>query len=398
MGQLGWVWFGGRDTIAVLYSVLVNRTREFWIKTKSSDVKVAEIPGTFDPEETAPTNIGGTGASITVSGSLGPISGSVPGQEHLPNTAGYFLFDGSQISGKSIQNAGWGIALTGSITWTGQNTGQNVSDRALAATLEGWLLPSGLLGWGNTFGGGPNVVFSSPSTISGSTSLGFNAQVSCLKLKRLNLTLQGPGVASVSYTATATITGWLGSTTYPYRAWLSSDAQGNIFVTVKWVDFDYDCSDLDEESFEGTVEFNQFEVIKLKLVDGKTGAAVDYHYRDKASVVRRAANWRQDQENFFYNNFDSSLDDTSPCAPADVQENTGANLRSGMLYTINLNQFISGQTLKNRLQSSTDPVDALVSFRSATVTNALCTLGSISTETIEIHGPGRGNVEGIIYI
>ena len=395
MGQLGWVWFGGRDTIAVLYSVLVNRTREFWIKTKSSDVKVAEIPGTFDPDEAAPTNIGGTGASITVSGALGPISGFVPGQQNIPNSAGYLLFDGSQITGKSIQGAGWNIVVTGSVTWTGQNTGQDVNDRALAAA--GWLLPNGRLGWGNTVVGGPNVVFHSPSTISTSIGLGSSTQASCLQFRYLNLDLLGPGVASVSYTATVTITGWLGSTTYPYRAWLSSDAQGNIFVIVKWVDFDYACSDLDEESNEGSVQFNRLEVINLKLVDGKTGAAVDYHYRDKASVARRTANWRQDQENFFYNGFDSPLDDISPCARA-VLENTGANLRSGMLYTIDLNQVISGQTLKNRLQSSTNPANASVSFRSATVTDALCTLGSISTETIQIHGPGRGNVEGIIYV
>ena len=389
--QLGWAWFGGRDTIAILYSVLVGDTREFWVKTEQSDVKVAEIPGTFDPEEVNPTSIGGQGSSTTLSGSLGPISGIAPGQQSVPNGRTYSIFNGSEIraKGSAFLGGGWVIDLTGTITWTGQNTGQSTSDRALAYNFLGSSVDSGVgvrMGWGNVVPGGPNVVFGSPRTVTGrGVGIASLFTAMCGGYTELELTLQGPGVASVNYTATATVRGWFGLTSYPYAARLSSDEDGNIFVIVKWFGFDFDCADLSEssdfppDSIFVDSQFNRNETIHLKLVDGKTGNSVDYHYRDKASVVKRQNNWRKDQEDFVY---------PIPAATAVAQDNE-VNVKGGDLYRINLNQFISGQTLKNRLQASTDPVNASMSVTTST---------TVRTETIKVYGPGRGDIEGIIYI
>jgi hypothetical protein len=389
--QLGWVWFGGRDTIAILYSVLVGDTREFWVKTEQSDVKVAEIPGTFDPEEVNPTSIGGQGSSMTLSGSLGPISGIAPGQQSVPNGRVYSIFNGSEIraKGSAFLGGGWVIDLTGTITWTGQNTGQGASFQALAYNFLGSSVDPGVgvrMGWGNVVVGGPNVVFGSPRTVTGrGVGIASLFTAMCGGYTELELTLQGPGVASVDYTATATVREWAGLTSYPYAARLSSDEDGNIFVIVKWFDFDFDCADLSEssdfppDSIYVDSQFNRNETIHLKLVNGKTGDSVDYHYRDKASVVKRQNNWRKDQEDFVY---------PIPAATAVAQDNE-VNVKGEDLYRINLNQFISGQTLKNRLQASTDLVNASMSVTTPT---------TVRTETVEVYGPGRGNIEGIIYI
>lgn len=92
----------------------------------------------------------------------------------------------------------------------------------------------------------------------------------------------------------------------------------------------------------------------------------------------------------------TEIEATQPCTN-DYLASNNALLKDGTLYTIDLTQDIGGQTLRSRLQSSTDTVVATMITRAATNAegSGSCALGNVQTSKIQVPSPGRGEVLGI---
>lgn len=374
-------------TVAVLYSVVVGAMREFWVKTARADVKVHEIPISF--EFTPTTSIGGVGSSATFSGTVneGKSINLLKDLTGIAPVGGYFRLTG-----------------TYSFNWTGPSSrpGGNRNSAWTNETVDqdGQLLP-GRVGWSSFFGlntsssgtWGNDVLFRMPP----SSDFLFTASdrgLNCIQaFWPWNYISPGvPYAASATWSLTVTISEYFGPSTVAntYASWISNDGN-DIFITVKdshSLDCGFTPAESISESIKPTVDGIEFQ--KLSLLDDN---AVGTFYEQGDTVLRREANWRNVQEAFTL----LPLDSEDSCIDS-FANNPVANLIAPNIYSINLNQVISGSTLRNRLQTSPDTVAATLTTQTATNEGESCTLGTSTESTVQVPSPGRGTIEGITYI
>ena len=382
MARRRFCWIqGGSAGVAVLYSVVVGAVREFWVKTATADVKVAEIPLTIP--YVPMTSIGGVGASATFGGTtnerrgynlLKDLTGIVPENGYFRLTGTYsFVWTGPTTPPGGTGNSAWSNA---SVDQDHPNVGR-----------VGWSAIFGLSteafgGWGN------DGVFIMPEPSARSSSGGLLCAQGFFNWSYIGT--DDTYSPSATWTITVTLSEYVGPSTIPndYTAWISSHGD-ELFVTIKdGVDLECGFTDNDGSS-NVTPTVESVHKTKLSLLDGN-GDGVTYDFDDPVTI--RDANWRNTQESFSVNAFES--DDL--CVN-EFSSNNFVNLIEGNLYSINPNQFIDGQTLRSRLQSSPDTVTATLITQSAT-SGETCIRGTATTSTVQVPSPGRGTVEGITYL
>ena len=337
MGLGSFIWYGGGAGVAVLYSVVVGAVREFWVKTKKYDVKVHEIP--LQTENIPTTTFGNTvGSSIN--------SGTITSSADIA----FISARRSQFLMQVDVTANY-ISGFGSGTATPFTTGARVTVSA----------------------GNPTGSNSTASVVGG--------DLFGLACRPIGLSIEG--TANISASVTYTILEASSSiTTNPYESWISG-GNNAIYGVIKHSQEILNCT-FDETP---TLEFTDLALIDLPVLVTAT-------YSNGDIVTTRPGNWRQPLENFL------RINDQPPSGSSCIDNYLGDNtssLESSTLYRINLNQTISGQTLRTLLETSPDTVTATLTTQTAT-SGETCTLGTATESTVQVPSPGRGTIEGITYL
>lgn len=142
-----------------------------------------------------------------------------------------------------------------------------------------------------------------------------------------------------------------------------------------------------------------FVLIKYKQAAGGDWEEVEYLMLERDTVTDlglspAVEDWRGEAVSLIpTQDITASLSCVDDYLPDD-----SAFLRSSTLRRIDLDQDISGDTLRTLLQTSTGTIAATLTTRTATDTGATCTLGTPSTTTVKVPSPGRGRIEGITYL
>lgn len=341
---------GGVKGVAVLYSVVNAGMREFWVKTATADVKAYEIPTTFT--YTPSTSFGSTVGS-TISGSL-----TLSSSESSAGVDLAFL---------SIRHGSISFLVETTATYI---SGSGASIEARPVTTEA-----------------SSTVSQSVTSESGSASTTVSSTAQnggCLPIG-LSLIKSNPlGSISASGTVTYTITAISsGTVSNPFECWISSPGGGAIYLIIKSGVNTSGCS-------EGENPIQDFT--DLALINLPSLSTAEYSNGD--SVTTRPGHWREPLEDFLYIN--DQPPSGSSCAD-DYLPDRDSLISAGNLYEISLDQTISGQTLRDRLQTSTDTVAATLTTQTAT-DGVTCTLGTATESTVQVPSPGRGTIEGLTYL
>lgn len=374
--------------VAVLYSVLVGTVREFWVKTAKADVKVYEIPSEVE-EPTPPVDVppgwncadgvstysaaGGPYATqaasdaaripihqppqTTFSGGQGAASYDV--SIGLSNgRSAYTRFRGP-IGDFRITDGSDGLVRRVQCYATGANSG------SACTTFEQF---GGQGGWRN--------FFNSPDMPAGTTitGVGITHVSSC---PGSDSTDTSPGIITGYNCGTPPAPGEPGSSLpppvpptmvpNPYEAFISA-LRLKVFALIK-------------SGEDGT----NFAELAYKQLVGKTvtdlGSTADPDdWRGLATSLTPTA----------------EITDSDSCLEDYLASDDGA-LIDDKLYHIGLEQIINGQSLRDRLQASSDTIPAALVTQSSVVENSVCILGSPKESKIRVPSPGRGEIESITY-
>lgn len=411
MGILPWVWYGGAKGVAVLYSVVNAGVREFWVKTAEYDRKVGEesdkvaLPFTGSIAATAGDESYSVSATITVEFSADS------GTTITPSTFSYSATASAGADGvQAVTNPQVAIV---------EGQGPVTATVTLSATGSGDSL--GIAGFGVALG------------VVGLAS-GYSGEV----VGSLN------GVGSTSSSGSATITnfakitdGFLNRNYALIRlAGLLVNGIEPDFLGFDSLSIDGDLIEIEATSgidslragfylaFAGAS--NQFKVYRVASISGSTVSAALALESSSSPVTASSAtilfsgaaeityglhtvesgttvydspplpsnddDWRKALVSFA----PPALGSLSSCL-ADAIYLPDGILTGGNLYRIDLDQIISGSTLRDRLQSSAATVTATLTTQTAT-SGETCTLGTAAESTVQVPSPGRGTIEGITYL
>jgi hypothetical protein len=435
MGLGSFIWYGGATGVAVLYSVVVGAVREFWVKTKKYDVKVGEIPTEeeipwepYDLPNGTTTYIPGSGANVFWTWSWGALGNpsststidvygrtfihyvfniiesctslgsepftSITGNTPMTLLSGVYNFYNNSgtrpgpIETEIVNKTRFvGPPLEGEGEFAGKLTGDCGPDnffdtfiRYRAIGVDGGITgPSTqlLFQTQNIFiihpSTDPNSIFRRYSTDSIRVTQGFVVRDYDYQVT-LNSSFSTPG-------GPVTPPSWPTDDPpptppdpiiepVPYECFVSASLGKTIFILIK--------SDVDDSGQE-------FGILKYQSLVGDE--------LDDLGDTPSLEDWRGDAVSLVPT---ESVPVSTVCLD-DYLPNSEVLLDADILYTIDLDQTISGQTLRTRLETSPDTVTATLTTQTAT-SGETCTLGTATTSTVQVPSPGRGTIEGITYL
>ena len=336
MALLPWVWYGGAAGVAVLYSVVVGDVREFWVKTATSDIKVAEFTNskTYTPFFSWGDSIGDSFLEEGTFSFPQGQSGQVPtsalfGDEYLLLPPGTSTQLGFNTTAQLISQDGPRVGNAGSNLTT--------AGRSSVGGIEG-------------------TASSSNSATTFLSKSGFASTTVARRDIALRLTAGIPQNGSITFSGTIEYTiNTINSstTTTPYEAWISAD-KTTIYVTIKYLDDVFAIEEGDPQTENKS--FDTVLLITLPL-SGESFSSQSYSLTD--SIPPQPDNWRESLNNF------RRLADTPPTGLGcvdDYRGNGAALLLDEMLYIVGATEFTS---------------------RTATGTES-CQLGDLSTGQINV--------------
>jgi hypothetical protein len=415
MGILGRVWYAGAPSgVAVLYSVVSGAVREFWVKTSDYDRNVGD-DSEFDSQILPVT----MGLSIQGNDTGGSFSGTVTVNFSAPSgttiTPSSMSFSASVSAGtdntdftetfRSVRVVGTG-AVTADIAVSGTTTG------ASAVGGIGATIGLGLL-YDPTHGGEyvttiPVGFSSSSGSVVTSNYISFidaylNGNYALIRNSGLSGSTQE--LTSISFAA-ASISG--DSFSSAYNSSMDGVVPGQYLF------------------FRVGLPARNYKLYRVTSNDGVNLTAALVSESGSASIfVSSAVVFSAISPEILYGlhtidddltryaatappvNLDDWRRELVPLTPPDFSllgaclvdyiYDPQAILDGGNLYTIDLDQIISGQTLRNRLQTSAATVTATLTTQTAT-SGDTCTLGTAAESTVQVPSPGRGTIEGITYL
>lgn len=428
--------------MAVLYSVINAGVREFWVKTAEYDRKFTESE---TGKRTIPvsllctsdqTNLGSdTSGSVTSSATATITFSPEPGTTVTPSSIS--LSASSSVSGLG-GTVGWGISSSGvlvdgpgpvsasySVTINGSNSGGSIANASISQAVVN-------IGFGGTgAGGGGNTTVGDASNPDDSDSASGSVELDRFILVPYQAFLNNryalikeinqvgafrPSASGVSPSTPLTISietslsvsaAVLSSSESFTTAYDPDDERfivGAILVFISNASTGYRVFRI--ESLDG-VNITTRKISGEGSMSGSASASIVfsvsstlyYGLHNADGVIYSAPpvpvnldDWRRALA-VFGEPDTSTLD---ACLAQNLRR-TDSILTSGNLYRIDLGQAISGNTLRDRLQTSPDTVTATLTTRTAT-SGAACTLGTAVESTVQVPSPGRGTVEGVTYL
>jgi hypothetical protein len=450
MGLGSFIWYGGGAGVAVLYSVVVGAVREFWVKTKKYDVKVGEIDqvneipdgGVVGPPISIPEPEGIPASSrylfVYTSASdyfvsPGSINGFIPlPATFSPSSAKAYLidevgYDESDLRQEGLNASNWyGIKVRASVykVWSNET--------------NSWVEPSTPLGSVLTRSSRDPLFYSAvlePRPVSSIDqvlpplntvgvfhyvrlgSSGFCSLLGPLVTRQFGLRYDTSFTPALFF-ADADYNG--PPLTQQRKQWYYTvyDSNGLPLCAIPSGDFtDPSIPDDDPANQPPPLRTNDYEAYtsnNIVLVKGlletendepsvyaqmiygdasKDGQPLTEKYLRPTIPAALENDWRESLVNY---DVSESPFDALPCAESNMLSDE-VTLVDGNLYRIDLNQTISGQTLRTRLETSPDTVAATLTTQTAT-SGETCTLGTATTSTVQVPSPGRGTIEGITYL
>ena len=328
--------------LAILYSLVNEAKREFWIKTPKWDRKIFEIDNqrVFRPQTSFGDQVNDQ-TILSVGGTFTtriPQGGSISFRESntLSNPGG----DGS-VFGETITN----------LARVSAGPDETDTDSALTAVP----------------GAG----------VSGGFCRTFQYRIS-----------DGSGSANNPVgTSTITILNITSPTiTNTYEAWLSLSKR-TAYVIVKEL--------VDTPSCGDPNPLDEYQKLHLISVNSQgTPKVTSYDYDEV--ITTRPQNWRQASENYL------KVEDQSATANAcydDFLDSDDVNFSASAFYQIDLAQIIESETLEDALQGSED-ITADLTTREITDQSATCILETAATSSVAVPAIDKagGTIEGIAYL
>ena len=405
MARRRFCWIQGGTGAAVLYSVVVGAVREFWVKTNGSDSLFASIPigNTFQAfvgKENAliknemPTRSiklrliaqAGAFSPNTASGLckftfyvplsvqlLGITSDSIsPGRLSITND-----FDPDSFTIEDVDVPGLGVAPVRAYYFyrTASTSEPNYVER-VTLTVAGSAYDLGL----GAFTSGATFAMDPPVADVG-------ADISMITMQDPQFPVGMSGMSAESF----------------------SDSSGTVLARYTWTNVvggggtaifpNGGGPGLEEQVFGWASSLGTGQtwlrdgdaVYQSTFYGSNTTEGTEYFPGDE--IPGTEGDWRASIVNY---EISSSVSTGDSCLDLLLLDDDGL-LDNGLYFNISLSQVIAGQTLRNRLETSPDTVNATLTTQSAT-SGATCTLGTPQESTVQVPSPGRGTVEGITYL